>query len=258
MNGLQVFNNSEFGEIRLMHIDSKLYAVGSDVAKALGYEKPNNAISAHCRYTLKRGIPHPQSHDKTIEVLVIPEGDIYRLIANSKLPTAQKFEAWVFDEVLPSISRTGTYIAPAVDSRMLYQIAAQLEAKEREVAEAQARIAEQDAQLAVVVPKARFADTVSASGECILIRELAKLLKQNGYDTGEKRLYEQLRQDGYLIKQHGSDYNRPTQKAMELGLFEVSETAVVHSDGSTRLHMTTKVTGKGQLYFMHKYAVKVA
>lgn len=113
-NQLQIFNNDQFGKIRMIEIDDKPYFVATDIAKALGYAKPNNAIQAHCKYTLKHSIPHPQSKNKTLEVNVIPEGDMYRLITNSELPQAEKFERWVFDEVLPSIRKTGYYQTPKV------------------------------------------------------------------------------------------------------------------------------------------------
>lgn len=109
MNELMLFNNEEFGEIRGIEINGKPYVVASDVAKALGYKRPNDAISQHCKYTVKYRIPHPQSNSKTIEVNMIPEGDVYRLIIKSKLPSAQKFEEWVMDEVLPSLRKTGKY-----------------------------------------------------------------------------------------------------------------------------------------------------
>ena len=108
-NQLQIFKNKNFGQVRMVEIDDKPYFVATDIAKALGYAKPNNAIQTHCRYTLKHSIPHPQSKNKTLEVNVIPEGDMYRLITNSELPSAEKFESWVFDEVLPSIRKTGSY-----------------------------------------------------------------------------------------------------------------------------------------------------
>ena len=107
-NKIQIFNNEEFGEVRTLNEDGKIYFVASDIAKRLGYMKPANAISAHCRYTLKRSIPHPQGKG-TLDVNVIPESDVYRLITHSKLPTAERFEKWVFDEVLPSIRKTGSY-----------------------------------------------------------------------------------------------------------------------------------------------------
>lgn len=112
MNEIQIFNNAEFGEIRTFMIDGKTYFVANDIAKALGYAKPQNAVSTHCRYALKQGVPHPQNPDRIIEVIVIPEGDMYRLISKSKLKSAEKFEKWVFDEVLPTIRKTGGYQIP--------------------------------------------------------------------------------------------------------------------------------------------------
>lgn len=109
MNELQIFNSSKFGDIRTVEVNGKTHFVASDVAKALGYVRPNDAISAHCRCTVKCRIPHPQSKSASIEVNVIPEGDIYRLVANSELPTAPEFESWIFDEVLPTLRKTGTY-----------------------------------------------------------------------------------------------------------------------------------------------------
>ena len=110
-----------------------------------------------------------------------------------------------------------------------------------------------DKQIEEMKPKAIFADAVASSKGTILIRELAKLLKQNGIDTGEKRLYEWLRNNGYLIKQRGADYNTPTQKAMDMKLFEIKETSMTHSNGSVMISKTTKVTGKGQVYFINKF-----
>jgi len=112
MDGLLIFSNAEFGQIRTVEVEGKIYFVASDVAKALGYEKPANAVAMHCRYTLKQGIPHPQNPDKRIEVNVIPEGDMYRLITHSKLESAERFESWVFDEVLPALRKTGSYEMP--------------------------------------------------------------------------------------------------------------------------------------------------
>lgn len=109
MNDIQIFNSPEFGEIRTMVIGGKPWFVGSDIAKALGYAKPQNAVTTHCKHSLKQGIPHPQSRDKVIEALIIPEGDMYRLISKSKLKSAEQFEEWVFDEVLPTIRKTGAY-----------------------------------------------------------------------------------------------------------------------------------------------------
>lgn len=118
MNDLQIFNNAEFGQIRTVEVEGKIYFVASDIARALGYEKPANAVATHCRYTLKQGIPHPQNPDKQIEVNVIPEGDMYRLVTHSKLESAERFESWVFDEVLPSIRQNGYYENPNLSTEM--------------------------------------------------------------------------------------------------------------------------------------------
>ena len=118
MNDLQIFNNAEFGQIRTVEVEGKIYFVASDIARALGYEKPANAVATHCRYTLKQGIPHPQNPDKQIEVNVIPEGDMYRLVTHSKWESAEQFESWVFDEVLPSIRQNGYYENPNLSTEM--------------------------------------------------------------------------------------------------------------------------------------------
>lgn len=118
MNDLQIFNNAEFGQIRTVEVEGKIYFVASDIARALGYEKPANAVATHCRYTLKQGIPPPQNPDKQIEVNVIPEGDMYRLVTHSKLESAERFESWVFDEVLPSIRQNGYYENPNLSTEM--------------------------------------------------------------------------------------------------------------------------------------------
>lgn len=183
----------------------------------------------------------------------IPEGDLYRLITHSELPSAEKFESWVFDEVLPSIRKHGMYATDELlnDPDLLISVAQELK-KEKELRRELQEKVEQDK------PKTLFADAVSTSSTSILIGELAKILKQNGYDTGEKRLFAWLRDNGYLIRRKGTDYNAPTQKSMELGLFEVKETAITHSDGHVTVNKTTKVTGKGQQYFIDKFLAEVA
>ena len=118
MNDLKIFNNAEFGQIRTVEVEGKVYFVASDVAKALGYIRPADAVVQHCRYTAKHSIPHPQNPDKQMEVNVIPEGDMYRLITHSKLESAERFESWVFDEVLPSIRQNGYYENPNLSTEM--------------------------------------------------------------------------------------------------------------------------------------------
>ena len=248
MNDLKVFENSEFGAVRTAEIDGKPYFVASDVAKALGYKRPNDAVSHHCRYTVKCSIPHPQSKTKTLEVNVIPEGDLYRLVANSELPNAQRFEIWVFDDVLPSIRKHGMYATEELlaNPDLLISVAQELKA-ERERSKQLKQKIENDK------PKTIFADAVATSSTSILIGDLAKIIKQNGVDIGQKRLFSWLRENGYLIKRKGADWNSPTQKSMEMELFEVKETAITHSDGHVSVSKTTKVTGKGQQFFINKF-----
>ena len=249
MNELQIFNNPEFGEVRTIEEEGKVLFCGADVAKALGYAKPNDAISRHCRATVKRGTP---ISGKMQEINFIPEGDIYRLIIHSKLPGAEKFESWIFDEVLPTIRKTGGYVnndemfintylphadegAKAIFRQTLQTLRAANEQIERDR------------------PKVVFADAVAASKTSILIGDLAKLMRQNGVHMGQNRLFSWMREKGYLIRRNGSDYNLPTQRSMEMGLFEIKETAISHSDGHTSINKTTKVTGKGQQYFINLF-----
>ena len=255
MNNLEIFKNEEFGEIRTVEVDGKPYFVASDIAKALGYKRPNDAISVHCRWAVKHSIPHPQSKTKTLDVNVIPEGDLYRLITHSELPSAERFEAWVFDEVLPSIRKNGGYIAGQETLSDDELMAKALLVAQNKIAERDGIIQRQREQIEADKPKTIFADAVSASKTSILVGDLAKLICQNGYQIGQKRLFEWLRENGYLVKS-GASKNMPMQRYIEQGLFEVKESNVQNSDGSVRITKTTKITGKGQIYFINKFVGK--
>lgn len=257
MEQLQIFKNAEFGEIRTIEENGKVLFCGSDVAKSLGYVKPQNAILKHCRYASKRSIPHPQSKTKTIEMLFIPEGDIYRLVSHSELPSAERFESWVFDEVLPSIRKNGGYIVGQETLSDDELMAKALLVAQNKIAERDKRIDQLLTANEEMKPKALFADAVSASKTSILIGELAKILKQNGVDIGQNRLFAWMRNNGYLIKS-GERYNQPTQYSMERGLFELKERVVTNPDGSVRMTITTKVTGKGQQYFINYFLQNAA
>ena len=235
MNDLTIFNSNEFGEIRTVTIDGKPYFVATDVATALGYVNPRKAVNDHCKGVTKRDTP---TSSGVQQMSYINEGDLYRLIMKSKLPAAEKFESWVVDEVLPIQTPQG---------KELLALA---------VLEAQKTIEAQTAEIERMKPKEIFADAVAASHTSILIGDLAKLLRQNGVETGQRRLFDWLRENGYLIKRKGSDWNMPTQRSMELGLFEVKESTVNNPDGSVRTNRTTKVTGKGQQYFINKFIGK--
>ena len=238
-NMIQVFENKVFGKVRTVEENGKVMFVASDVAKALGYSRPADAITAHCKGSVKHRLP---TNGGMQDLKIIPEGDVYRLVSHSKLPAAEKFESWVFDEVLPAIRKTGTYSIPKDYPSALRALADQCERNQKLVAENQA-----------MKPKALFADAVKSSKTSILVGELAKLIKQNGVEIGEKRLFTWLRDNGYLMSRKCSDWNMPTQKSMELGLFEINERNAFNPDGSVRITKTPRVTGKGQTYFINKF-----
>lgn len=243
MKDVKVFENLEFGSIRTIEEDSKILFCGSDIAKALGYKNTSKALSDHCKGVTKRYTPTTSGNQ---EMNYIPEGDIYRLAAKSELPGAERFESWIFDEVLPAIRKHGMYAVDQLlndpDLAIKAFTALKEEREKRLVAERQIKINE---------PKVIFADAVCASHTSILVGDLAKLLKQNGVSMGQNRLFAYLRDNGYLMKQ-GSSKNMPTQRSMDMGLFEVKESSITNPDGSIRITRTTKVTGKGQVYFINK------
>lgn len=250
MNDLQIFENSEFGTVRTVENNGKTYFVANDIAKALGYIETAKAIRTHCKGVSEMDTP---SNGGIQRMKIIPEGDVYRLVIKSQLPSAERFESWVFDEVLPSIRKHGMY---AVDDLInnpdlaIKAFTALKEEKERN------RALQEDNDR--MRPKEIFADAVAASDTSILIGDLAKLLRQNGIEMGQKRLFVWMRENGYLIKRKGADWNMPTQKSMELGLLEVKERTINKPDGSVRIIKTTKVTGKGQQYFINKFLKEVA
>jgi len=189
------------------------------------------------------------------QVTVISESGLYNVILLSRKPEAKKFKRWVTHEVLPTIRRHGAYVTPARLEEIMNDPDAWIKVltalKEERAAKEQLQLEAHENK-----PKVIFADAVSVSDGTILIGELAKILKGNGIEIGQNRLFEKLRQDGYLIKRQGTDYNAPTQRAMELGLFRVKETAITHSDGHVTISKTTKVTGKGQQYFINLFLGK--
>ena len=252
MNDLQIFKSDQFGEIRTLEDESgKVLFCGSDVAKALGYADTAKAIKLHCKEDGWAICPVIDSMGREQQAKFINEGNVYRLITHSKLPAAQQFESWVFDEVLPTIRRHGAYMNDSTLEQaltspdFLIQLATKLKEEKEKNTALESKI-EQDK------PRVLFAQAVETAKTSILVGDLAKILKQNGVETGQKRLFEQLRQDGFLIKD-GQSRNMPTQRAMEMGLFEVKESTVSNPDGSIRVTKTTKVTGRGQSYFVNKY-----
>ena len=244
---IKIFNNAEFGEVRIFDKNGEPWFVGRDVCNILGYAKPENAVASHVDEDDKTTtlIQGTGSNYKS-KVILINESGLYSLILSSKLPNAKRFKHWVTSEILPSIRKHGMYATDELINNpdVFIQVLQELKA-ERE------RKAALEAQAEVNRPKIIFADAVAASHNSILIGDLAKLIKQNGVDIGQKRLFEWLRNNGYLMKS-GASYNLPTQKSMELKLFEIKERTINNPDGSIRTTKTTKVTGKGQQYFINK------
>ena len=247
MNEIKIFDNPEFGKVRTMEINGEPYFVGKDVAEILGYTKARNAIASHVDSEDKKDAPIQGDLGGTQEMTVINESGLYSLILSSKLPKAKEFKRWVTSEVLPSIRKHGAYAVDELLNDPEFAIKTFTALKEER--ERSKRLSE---QIEVDKPKVIFADSVSAAKSSILIGDLAKILKQNGVNIGQNRLFEWFRQNGFLIKS-GSSKNMPTQKAAEMGLFEVKVSTVNNPDGSIRETKTTKVTGKGQVYFVNKF-----
>lgn len=250
MSEIKIFENPEFGSIRTVERNGEPWLAGKDVAAALGYSNPRDAISKHVDDEDK-GVAKCDTLGGNQNITIINESGLYSLILSSRLPTAKKFKHWVTSEVLPSIRKHGAYATAPTLERMIsdpdfaIRLFGELkqEQDKRKALEAQA---EKDK------PKVLFADAVSASDTDILVGELAKLLRQNGVDIGQNRLFGWMRKNGYLGNR-GSHYNIPTQRAMDAGLFRIKETTVVHSDGHTSVNRTAKVSGKGQVYFINAF-----
>ena len=253
MNDIQVFNNPEFGEIRTVEINDEPWFVGKDIAVALGYKDTVNAIKAHVDDEDKAGWQITTQFG-TKETTVISESGLYALVLSSKLPTAKKFKRWVTSEVLPSIRKHGAYMTPETLEKMVLtpdfgiRLLTELKAEQDKRKALEATVEEQK-------PHVLFSNAVSASKTTILIGALAKLLKQNGINIGQNRLFEWLRQNGFLVKR-GDNRNMPTQRAMEMGLFEVKESCHLNSNGCNVITKTTVVTGKGQCYFINRFLRK--
>lgn len=251
MNNLTVFENPEFGKIRIILIRSEPWFVGNEIAKTLGYTNPQKAIRDHVDEDDRRAerIVHPLGG--TQETRVINESGLYSLILSSKLEGAKRFKRWVTSEVLPAIRKHGAYLTEQKVEEILtnpdtiIKLATQLKEEREARKEAEQLIEAQK-------PKVIFAEAVSTSKDGILVGMLAKLLHQNGVKIGQNRLFQWLRDKGYLMKR-GVDKNMPTQRSKELGLFNVKERVVGNPDGSIRLTRTPVVTGKGQVYFVQKF-----
>lgn len=252
MNNIKIFENPEFGAIRTVEVKNEPWFVGKDVAQALGYSQTSKAVREHVKDNHK-GMSVLDTPGGKQETTIIDEAGVYSLVMRSKLPKAEQFQEWVTSEVLPAIRKTGGYINGSEGMSDAEIMAKALMVAQKTIEANKERINKLEGDAERMKPKEIFADAVAASDNTILIGDLAKMIKQNGHPIGQKRLFEWLRENGYLIKRKGADYNSPTQKAMELGLFRIKETAITHSDGHVSVSKTVKVTGKGQQYFINKF-----
>lgn len=249
MKKLQVFE-FENSQVRTVLVNNAPYFIGKDIAETLGYSNTRDAISKHVDEEDKDTVVIRDGNKGNPNLTVINESGVYSLIFGSKLPSAKAFKRWVTSEVLPNIRKTGAHLTPdtiekvLTDPDTIIQIATQLKEERAKRMQAEVVIEQQK-------PKVFFADAVEASNSSILIGQLAKVITQNGLHIGQNNLFKWLRDHGYLGKK-GAHYNEPTQYAVERGWFEVVERTVPKPDGSVRITRTTKVTGKGQIYFINK------
>lgn len=252
MNELQIFNSPEFGQARIVMIDGEPWFIAKDVATALGYSNTRDAIAKHVDDDDKNTVVIRDGKGNPNQT-IINESGLYSLVLSSKLPTAKKFKHWITSEVLPAIRKTGGYIANAETMTDAEIMSKALLIAKQTIESREQRIHSLEAETERMKPKEIFADAVSASNSSILIGDLAKILHGNGIKIGRGRLFTWMREHGFLIKQKGTSYNMPTQRAMELGLFRVKEGSYVDGKGNNIITKTTKVTGKGQQYFINKF-----
>lgn len=255
-NNMIIKTNEMFGDLRVVMMDNEPWFVGKDIAEKLGYKNTKKAILDHVDEEDKMkndGVTIWDSIGRKQNPVVINESGLYSLILKSKLPEAKQFRRWVTKEVLPSIRKDGGYIATNSDmsdeeimAKALMVAQKTIERKNLELQEHKRIIEEQK-------PKVVFADSVSNSNDLILVRDLAKIISQNGVAIGEKKLYAWLRDNDYLIKQKGSSYNTPKQQYIKSGLFKVVERVITNPVGDNKISITTKITPKGQQYFVNKF-----
>ena len=253
MNDMKIFENSEFGAVRVVDVNGEPWFVARDVASALGYVDTTQAIRMHCEKAKDfRGVEMTAT---ATPMKIIPEEDVYALIFGSHLESAKQFRRWICDEVLPAIRKHGGYLTPAkleealTDPDTIIRLATNLKA-EREKRQAL------EAQAAADRPKVVFAESIEVAKTSILVGEMAKLIKQaTGCDMGQNRFFEWLRANGYLHK-GGSARNMPTQRCIDAGWMEIKEGTRIGSSGECHITRTPKVTGKGQIYFVNLFREK--
>lgn len=246
---IQVFESTEFGTIRVSAQDGEPWFAASDVCSALGIDK----TAASRLDDDEKGLRLTQTHGGEQRILFVSEPGFYKLVMRSRKPEAKAFQRWVTHEVLPAIRRDGGYMAAKPDETPEETMARALRIADETMRRQKERIESLSSANAEMRPKALFADAVAASESTCLVGELAKMLRQNGVEIGQNRLFAWMREEGYLGKS-GCNYNKPTQRSVAMGILKVKETAVHHADGHVTLKRTPKVTGKGQRYFIEKFS----
>lgn len=252
------FNNETFGEVRVMMIGNEPWFVAADVCRALDLSNPTIALSRlddDEKMTLSSNEGHSGQRGGAQSLNVVNESGLYSLVLGSRKPEAKAFKRWITHDVIPAIRKTGGYILGEENLSEDELVFRALQVMQRKVEMLRSENAKLENKNQEMAPKALFADAVEASGDVISIGQLAKMLKQNGVEMGQNRLFEWLRDHKYLMA-GGLQHNMPTQRAMNLGLFKVKERTVTNPDGSVRLTRTTLVTGKGQQYFVNKFLRK--
>ena len=265
MNNLKIFNNGEFGEVSVLIENNKEYFEAVKVASILGYSNPRKAIRDHCKnhggtnrsvVTVRAKRADGSDILQTVNKKFIDEGDLYRLIVRSKLPSAEKFERWIFDEVLPSIRKNGAYMTDEVitktlqDPDYIIKLATILKEEREKTKLANERAKELEATITLDRPYTNFAKCIAASSDSISMGEFAKILNNHGIEIGRNRLLKWLRDNGYLIKS-GKERNNPKQVYIEQGILQLIERTYKTIDGD-KISTTTLISGKGQMYFLEK------
>ena len=247
-SNLQLFA-FEGSQVRALEIKNEPWFVGKDVASILGYSNSRKALKDHVdeedknTVTIRDGITRGNPNQT-----VINESGLYSLILSSKMPNAKRFKHWVTSEVLPAIRKHGAYMT----DQKAFDVVHNKNGLADLLQQAADQLKQKDIQIEEMKPKAMLADAITASETSILVGEMAKILKKNGVNTGQNRFFKWLRENGYLIKRKGTDYNMPTQKSMNLKLFEIKERTIVDGN-STRIVKTPKITGNGQQYFTNLF-----
>ena len=252
MNELKIFENNQFGKVRVQVINNEPWFVAKDVCDALDIKNSRQALTRLEEDEKADVILNDGSQNRNMSI--VNEYGLYNLVLASRKREAKQFKRWITHEVIPTIRKYGAYLTEdkieevLLNPDTIIKLAMDLKEEKKRRLQLQETIEENK-------PKVLFANSVETSKTSILVGELAKIMKQNGHEIGQNRLFEWLRNNNYLISRKGTDYNMPTQKSMNLGLFEIKETSITHADGHITVNKTPKITGKGQIYFMNKISL---